>query len=237
MEKKKSSELRKKIIDAYEENEYAHVISNRNRSRSVTVGTAFGGIIEVSMRGDFHSLWCTLQPVEVVELIEQLAASAGLEIAIRPRQDFATWRGWDTDADHKYWAGAAHWQVQQIKEAEEQRALNGKESKQLSPSSKKTNKDIAEEHIRETHKSFQNNIEEFRDFLSSEYENLDITDSEGIVKEIKEKSDNYLKELQKDYESIQKNNDNAHKKVREHIKKIEDEIYSEIEEKVINGEE
>jgi hypothetical protein len=230
MEKKKPSELRKKIIDAYEENEYAHVISNRNRSRSITVGTAFGGIVEVSMRGDFHNLWCTLQPVEAVELIEQLAASAGLEIAIRPRQDFASWRGWDTDADHKYWAGAANWQINQIKEAEEQKILNNQETKQLSPSNKKTNKEISEEVIRETHRFIQNDIEELRDFLNSQYENLDITDSESIVKELKEKSDQYLEKLKEDYQSIQKKNKNIHKKVREKAAKIEEEFYSEVEE-------
>lgn len=129
--KKEFTDLRKKIIDAYEENEYANLLSNRNRARSLTVGTAFGGIIEVSMRGDYHSLWCTLQPVEAVELIEQIAASAGLEIAIRPRQDFATWRGWDTDADNKYWAGSAHWQVKQLQPTEEKeetdrKAIEGK---------------------------------------------------------------------------------------------------------------
>jgi len=121
MAKDKTSDIRKKIIKAYEENEYANVLQNRNRARSLNVGTAFGGIVEVSMRGDYHHLWCTLQPVEAVEIIEQLAAAAGLQIAIRPRQDFATWRGWDTDADHKYWAGAAHWQLP--KETEEEQKL------------------------------------------------------------------------------------------------------------------
>ncbi len=160
--KKEFTELRKKIIEAYEENEYANLLSNRNRARSFNVGTAFGGIVEVSMRGDFHSLWCSLQPVEVVEMIEQLAASAGLEIAIRPRQDFASWRGWDTDADHKYWAGAAHWQVKQIKEAEEER-----EVKRLSAAKKedvrslnRDKKDKIEEEIRkEYNEDFNKEIE------------------------------------------------------------------------------
>lgn len=160
--KKEFTELRQKIIEAYEENEYANLLSNRNRARSFNVGTAFGGIVEVSMRGDFHSLWCSLQPVEVVEMIEQLAASAGLEIAIRPRQDFASWRGWDADADHKYWAGAAHWQIKQIKEAEEE-----KETKRLSAAKKedvralnRDKKDKIEEEIRNEYNSnFNDEIE------------------------------------------------------------------------------
>lgn len=109
--RKKESKIRKKINELYEENELANLESNKNRARSFTVGTAFGGIIEVSMRGDFHNLWCLLQPVEAVEFIEQLAAAAGLQVAIRPKQDFASWRGWNVDTENRYWVGSAHWQL------------------------------------------------------------------------------------------------------------------------------
>lgn len=68
---------------------------NISRSRSVTVGTAFGGTTEISMRGDGDDrLWCLLQPVEVIELIHQLASNVGCHINVQPRQDFASWRGW-----------------------------------------------------------------------------------------------------------------------------------------------
>lgn len=74
MPKKEDTAIRKKINQMYEENEYANLQQNKNRARSITVGTAFGGAIEVNMRGDYHSLWCILNPVEAVELLEQLAA-------------------------------------------------------------------------------------------------------------------------------------------------------------------
>ena len=72
--------------------------NNVNRARSITVGTAFGGVTEVSMRGDgCESLWVILQPVEVTELIHQLASNIGCHINLQPRQDFASWRHWRDD--------------------------------------------------------------------------------------------------------------------------------------------
>jgi hypothetical protein len=69
--------------------------SNRNRARSITVGTAFGGTTEVMMRSDGgRHIWCTMQPVEVIELIHQLAANVGCHIALKPRDDFGSWRDW-----------------------------------------------------------------------------------------------------------------------------------------------
>lgn len=109
--KPKETKLRKKINEIYEENELANLEANRYRARSFTVGTAFGGILEVSMRGDYNHMWCLLQPVEAVEFIEQLAAAAGLQVALRPKQDFSSWRGWNVDTENKYWVGSAHWQL------------------------------------------------------------------------------------------------------------------------------
>ena len=69
--------------------------NNRNRARSFTVGTAFGGTTEILMRGDGgRHLWCAMQPVEVVELINQLAANVGCNVDLKPRKDFASWRDW-----------------------------------------------------------------------------------------------------------------------------------------------
>jgi hypothetical protein len=108
----KISKTRQKIHKLYEENEYASLEQNKNRARSLTVGSAGGGILELSMRGDYANLWYQLQPVESVELINQLAAAVGLEIAMRPRQDFASWRGWDTSLPPSvHWKGAAPWQL------------------------------------------------------------------------------------------------------------------------------
>jgi hypothetical protein len=68
---------------------------NLNRARGVSVGTAFGGAVEINMRGSGGEfLWSVLQPVEVVELINQLSAAIGCHIHIQPRQDFASWRYW-----------------------------------------------------------------------------------------------------------------------------------------------
>ena len=69
--------------------------SQFNRARSVTVGTAFGGTVEVGMRAnDGSNLWCILQPVEAIELIHQLAAAVGCHIHLQPRKDFSSWRVW-----------------------------------------------------------------------------------------------------------------------------------------------
>lgn len=80
---------------------------NMNRARSVSVGTVFGGTSEISMRrGDGSTTYAILQPVEVIELIHQLAANIGCHIHIQPRKDFASWRDWKyTEEELKYYRG------------------------------------------------------------------------------------------------------------------------------------
>lgn len=118
------SELREKIELLCAENEYLSMKQNRNRARSITVGTAFGGIVEVGMRSDAASVYAQIQPTEGVELIEQLAAGLGIEIAMRPKQDFASWRGWEdvigqrVPLDRLAWKGAAAWQLYEGEELE-----------------------------------------------------------------------------------------------------------------------
>lgn len=76
--------------------------SSLNRARSITVGTCFGGTTEISIRGaDGSVLWSPMQPVEVVELIHQLAANIGCHIAIKPRDDFSSWREWRISSTEK----------------------------------------------------------------------------------------------------------------------------------------
>lgn len=89
------------------EQELKNMKANDTRARAVTVGTAFGGVTEVSMRGDGDTfLWCILQPVEVTELIHQLAGNIGCHIHIQPRRDFASWRDWKvTDEDKLFLQG------------------------------------------------------------------------------------------------------------------------------------
>ena len=117
MTAKKVSKTRQKINALYEDNEYASVKQNQTRARSFSVGTTSGGILELGMRGDFANLWYILQPTEAVEIIGQLAAAAGIEVAMRPKQDFSSWRSWDTSLPESVaWMGAAPWQL-----SEEQR--------------------------------------------------------------------------------------------------------------------
>lgn len=76
----------------------ADVKANQHRARSVTVGTAFGGVTELMMRKHDGSItWAVMQPVEVMELIHQLSANIGCHIHIQPRQDFGSWRSWKTE--------------------------------------------------------------------------------------------------------------------------------------------
>ena len=134
MTTKKVSKTRQKIQEIYEENELASLQQNQTRARSFTVGTTTGGIIEVSMRGDFSNLWYLLQPVEAVEIINQIAAAAGIEVAMRPRQDFASWRSWDTSLPPSiHWMGTAPWQLneegrQQLEEVKAKNIKSIKES-------------------------------------------------------------------------------------------------------------
>jgi hypothetical protein len=112
MEQQKVSKIRQKINDLCEENEYANIKQNQTRARSLSVGTAGGGIIELNMRGDYGNLWYQMQPTEAIEIIGQIAAASGVEIAIRPKQDFSSWRSWDTSLPPSVaWMGAAPWQL------------------------------------------------------------------------------------------------------------------------------
>jgi hypothetical protein len=79
----------------------------QDRARSVLIGTSFGGTCEISMRAENGRVtWASLQPVEVTELIHQLAASVGCHIQLTPRNDFASWRNWRvTEHQHKHLQG------------------------------------------------------------------------------------------------------------------------------------
>ena len=106
------SEVRKRINQLCEENELQGLLDNRNRSRSVTIGSAGGGVIEFSMRNEWANLYYLANPVEAIEILGELASACGVEIAIRPRNDFASWRSWDTDLPGAiHWMGAAPWQL------------------------------------------------------------------------------------------------------------------------------
>ena len=79
----------------------ADMESQKDRARSISIGTAFGGTVEISMRthGGSHA-YSILQPVEAVELIHQLCAQIGCHINLTPRKDFASWRDWEFNEKH-----------------------------------------------------------------------------------------------------------------------------------------
>jgi hypothetical protein len=110
--KQKITKTRQQINALSEKNELANLIQSQNRARSISVGPATGGMIEFLMRGDHSQLWYAISPVEAIEFMQQIASSAGVEIAIRPRQDFAAWRSWDANMPAATaWKGAAPWQL------------------------------------------------------------------------------------------------------------------------------
>jgi hypothetical protein len=77
-------------------------LGDLNRARSVSIGTAFGGVTEISMRcNDGRTVWAIMQPVEVLELIHQLAANVGCHINVQPRDDFSSWRSWRVTEEEK----------------------------------------------------------------------------------------------------------------------------------------
>jgi hypothetical protein len=87
-----------------------HFEETQTRARSVTVGTAFGGTTELTMRrGDGSFTFAIMQPVEVIELIHQLAANVGCHLHLTPRRDFAAWRDWKyTEAELAHYRGVQH---------------------------------------------------------------------------------------------------------------------------------
>jgi hypothetical protein len=82
----------------------------QNRARSLTVGTCFGGTVEISMRrSDGINTFTILQPVEAIELIHQLAAGVGCHINLQPRKDFSSWRDWKyTEEELTHYRGIQH---------------------------------------------------------------------------------------------------------------------------------
>lgn len=91
----KKTEAARKLQEIERTMQVESRMGDLNRARSVTVGTVFGGTTELLMRGDGgRHLWVLMQPVEVIELIHQLAANVGCHINLKPRDDFSSWREW-----------------------------------------------------------------------------------------------------------------------------------------------
>jgi hypothetical protein len=103
----KKTDKQKKLDAILAKQDVANFESSLTRARAVTLGTAFGGITEISMRShEGYVVWSPLQPVEVIELIHQLAANVGCHIHIQPRDDFSSWREWRvSEAEKKHLNG------------------------------------------------------------------------------------------------------------------------------------
>ena len=126
----KTSKTHQKRMQELEENfQFNSLKSNVNRARSITVGTAFGGVVEISLRTDTNVFFAQLQPTEAVEIIEQLASACGLQIAMRPKQDFSAWRDWgDGETDIKViWKGGSPWQLAHADDMIKENLLESKE--------------------------------------------------------------------------------------------------------------
>lgn len=123
--RKKIEELREQIELECVVNELDSLKDSRHRSRNVTVGTCFGGVVNIAMNNEHYHMYVQLQPTEAVEIIEQLAAGVGVDIVMRPKKNFASWRGWEEVIDQRIaigdltWKGAAAHQLQQAHEPED----------------------------------------------------------------------------------------------------------------------
>ena len=97
----KFSKKNQRILDEIAQDQHVKGLqSTMTRARSVTVGTAFGGAVELTLRGNGNDiLYSILQPTEVIELVHQLAGSVGCHIHIKPREDFSSWRMWKDSND------------------------------------------------------------------------------------------------------------------------------------------
>ena len=72
---KQQQELLKEQIELKRiEYEIGEMHAIQTRGRSISVGAACGGVIEISIRTDEITVWMQLQPTEAVELINTLAA-------------------------------------------------------------------------------------------------------------------------------------------------------------------
>jgi len=96
-------ELNKQLKAKMIEQQLRTLEANKSRAQSVSIGMSGSGTTEMTMRGeDGAFLWNVYQPVQVIEFIHQLAASIGCHIHIQPRQDFASYRGWqEPDEEEK----------------------------------------------------------------------------------------------------------------------------------------
>tara|TARA_R110000822_G_scaffold101668_1_gene227965 strand:- start:664 stop:1125 length:462 start_codon:yes stop_codon:yes gene_type:complete len=92
------AEMNYELQVSHYQNQMDCLVNNKAHAMSITVGNNNSGHIDVTIRtvsGDH--VFKTLQPVECIELIHELAAACGCHIHVRPREDFASWRPWERE--------------------------------------------------------------------------------------------------------------------------------------------
>ena len=103
-------EYNDKLLGLHREEQLRSKEADRFRAQAITIGTSGGGGTEITLRGiSGDYLWGVYHPAEVTEIIHQLAAAIGCHIAIKPRDDFASYREWKelTEEDHAHLQGWA----------------------------------------------------------------------------------------------------------------------------------
>jgi hypothetical protein len=142
----KAPKYKKEIEKIHDKMNELNRMADLTRARSLLVGTCSGGITEVSMRSiDGTTYWIPLQPVEVIEIIHQLAAGVGCHINLQPRSDFSSWRIWSGADEQTLLTGHAPFpvitpsdKVVHLPSPEEQPGLNIKKESQDAVAVEKT---------------------------------------------------------------------------------------------------
>lgn len=86
--------VEKKLVEKHELEYFKDSLKgNLHRARSVVIGTAFGGTIEIGLRcnnGDYK--WALLRDFEALEVLHQLGAAIGCEIEVKHRTGKGAYR-------------------------------------------------------------------------------------------------------------------------------------------------
>ena len=102
MPTKHEETLQKLMEENHVESTKRGIEADKYRARTVSVGHSGGGEVEIMMRGTSGDyLFNVYQPVEVIELINQLSAAIGCHIHIKPREDFSCYREWNEITDEQ----------------------------------------------------------------------------------------------------------------------------------------
>lgn len=138
-------ELKKRIRQIDIERVAQSAEAEVDRARSFYVGKN-ANAVELCLRGDGRRfLWYIMNEKEVIETIHALAASIGCHIALKPREDFGSFRDWQlTEKERLFWDRVEAQPVQRLNHQEvhhepkkimaTEKAVIGRKSKRASAS-------------------------------------------------------------------------------------------------------